>query len=373
LQPLRYDETNVPVIQVQSSSGKYPVSIGSGLLRTVGKHPLVAGRTAFVVTTPRVLGLHGEKLLRGFPSRSKPAVLLVPEGEQQKRLRTVERLASELAQADAHRDALLLGLGGGVIGDITGFLAAIYQRGVDVIQIPTTVLAQVDASVGGKTGVNLPEGKNLIGSFYPPKAVVADVDTLQTLSDREYRAGLFESIKCGILRDAKLFSLMERKHEAILQRDADVLENVIAASVRVKAGIVSRDEHEAGERMLLNFGHTFGHALESALKYKTLLHGEAVAWGMLAALDLSMTLGSLQPEDADRAAALIEAYGPLPRFKLTVDDVLAATARDKKHTQTSQRYILANAIGDAFVAQGVPLEDVRGSVEFLLQYAGGAR
>ncbi len=359
-------------IKVRSAQGTYAVHIGSGLLRGLGKHPLLAGRTCFVVTTPRVLGLHGQQLLAGFSPREKPVVLLVPDGEQSKRLRTVERLASELAAAGSRRDSVLLALGGGVIGDVTGFLAAIYQRGIDFVQIPTTVLAQVDASVGGKTGVNLPEGKNLLGSFHAPIGVFADVATLQTLSDREFRAGLFESIKAGIIRDPRLFRLLESKRDAILQRDAVLLEKAVRYSVTVKAHIVERDEHEAGERMLLNFGHTFGHALETALGYKTLLHGEAVAWGMLAALHLSVQLGSMRQNEADRAAELVRAYGPLPRFHLDISQVVSIAARDKKHTSSAQRYILASAIGSAFVAQGVPLADIRNSFNYILRLAGRA-
>jgi 3-dehydroquinate synthase len=362
----------VQAIQVRSAHGSYPVQIGSNLLRGIGNDPLLAGRACFVVTSPRILGLHGQELLRGFPAARKPTVLLVPDGEIHKRLRTIERLASELAQAGAHRDSLLLAFGGGVVGDITGFLAAIYQRGIDFVQIPTTVLAQVDASVGGKTGVNLPEGKNLLGSFHSPRAVFADITTLQTLSDREFRAGLFECIKCGIIRSPKLFRLLERNRDAVLARHPVLLESIVRASVTVKAQIVQRDEHEASERMLLNFGHTFGHALESALHYKTLLHGEAVAWGMLAALHLSVTLGRLAQQDADRAAGLIGAYGPLPRFTLDEASTVAAAARDKKHTQSAQRYVLASAIGDALVAQGIPARDIRNSFSYILKNAARA-
>jgi 3-dehydroquinate synthase len=359
----------VPVLRIRSSQGVYPVTLGAGLLSKVGRHPLVADRASFLITTPRVFGLYGETVLRSFPRRNQPVVLLVPEGEQHKRLRTVERLASELAELGAHRDALLLALGGGVLGDMTGFLAAIYQRGVDYIQLPTTLLAQVDASVGGKTGVNLPEGKNLVGSFHSPIAVFADTTTLATLSDREFRAGLFECIKSAIIRDPALFRLLESQREKILARDPKVLERVVAATVRVKAKIVQRDEHESGERMLLNFGHTLGHALESALHYKTLLHGEAVAWGMLAALNLSVLTKHLSQTDADRAAAIIRAYGPLPKFSLDADKVLAASARDKKHSSATQRYILATKIGDAKVVPNIPQSEVRRAIRILLQEA----
>jgi 3-dehydroquinate synthase len=359
----------VPVLRIRSSQGVYPVTLGANLLSSIGKHRLMASRPCFLITTPRVFGLHGEALLRSFPRSKRPVVLLVPEGEQHKRLRIIERLASELVELGAHRDALLLALGGGVIGDMTGFLAAIYQRGVDCIQLPTTLLAQVDASIGGKTGVNLPEGKNLVGSFHPPIAVFADTTTLATLSDREFRAGLFECIKSGIIRDPALFRLLESQREKILARDPKVLERVVSATVRVKAKIVERDEHESGERMLLNFGHTIGHALESALHYKTLLHGEAVAWGMLAALNLSVLTKHLSQADAGRASSVIRAYGPLPKFSLAADEVLAAAGRDKKHSAAASRYILATKIGDAKVVSNMPQSEVRQAIRTLLQEA----
>jgi 3-dehydroquinate synthase len=357
---------------VRSSRGSYSVVLGSDLLRKVARHPAVAGRDCFLVTTARVLGLHGEKILSGFSRRERPVVLLVAEGEQHKRLRTVERLARELAAAGARRDALLLAFGGGMVGDIAGFLASIYLRGVEYVQVPTTLLAQVDSSVGGKTGVNLPEGKNLLGSFYPPRAVLADINTLQTLSDREFRGGLFECIKCGIMRSAKLFAYMEANRVAILHRDANALQKVIEQSVRIKARIVARDERESGERMLLNFGHTFGHALETALGYKTLLHGEAVGWGMVTAISLSAKLGGLSAAEATRAAVLIRAYGPLPRFKVTESAVMAAMRGDKKRASSGQRYVLANAIGSGFIAQGVPESESRQAVRELLREAGRA-
>jgi len=359
----------VPLLHIRSSQGIYPVTLGSALLAKIGKYRIVANRACFVITSARVFGLHGESLLRSFPRAQQPVVLLVPEGEPHKRLRTVERLASELANLGAHRDALLLALGGGVIGDMTGFLSAIYQRGVDYIQLPTTLLAQVDASVGGKTGVNLPEGKNLLGSFHPPIAVFTDTATLATLSHREFRSGLFECIKAGIIRDSALFRFLEKNRAAILDRHPRALEKVVAASVRVKARIVERDEHESGERMLLNFGHTIGHALESALHYKTLLHGEAVAWGMLAALELSVLTKNLSRTDADRARALILAYGPLPRFTLDLEVVFAATTRDKKNSRRAQRFVLATSIGDAKVVTNIPPAKIRRTIQLLLKEA----
>jgi 3-dehydroquinate synthase len=354
------------LIKVQSASGPYTVSVGAGLLSRAGTHPLLRDRPCFLVTSPQILGLHGEVLLKSFPRAQRPIVLLVPPGERYKTLATIERLAAELARAGAHRDAMLIALGGGVITDLTGFLAAIYQRGVDYISLPTTLLAQVDAAIGGKTGVNLPEGKNLLGSIHPPRAVLADTTTLATLSPREFRAGLAECIKCALIRDPALLSLLARNLGPISHRDPRLLQRVILASIRVKATIVARDEHESGERMLLNFGHTFAHALESALNYRTLLHGEAVAYGMLAALHLSATCGLLSTDQAAEASSLILAYGRLPGFILSPDEIIAAMSRDKKHTASSQRFILLSSLGHAHVISGLPPSRIRAAVRAML-------
>jgi 3-dehydroquinate synthase len=358
------------VLKVSSAGGAYSVSIGAGLLSSAGSHALIHDRPCFLITSPNILGLHGKALLNSFPRSRRPVVLLVPPGERHKNLSTIERLGNELAESGAHRDAMLLALGGGVVTDITGFLAAVYQRGVDYISLPTTLLAQVDAAIGGKTGVNLTAGKNLIGAIYPPRAVLADTNTLATLSPREFRAGLFECIKCALIRDTALLSLLTRERDAILapasQGDPRLLQRVILASVRVKARIVARDEHESGERMLLNFGHTFAHALESVLNYRTLLHGEAVAYGMLAALHLSAVTGHLPTDVAADASSLILSYGPLPRFNFNPDEIVAAIARDKKHTATSQRFILLSGLGHAEVFSGVPYLNVRAAVRAML-------
>jgi 3-dehydroquinate synthase len=211
----------------------------------------------------------------------------MPDGERSKRLATLEKLAEKLVKQGADRGVTLIALGGGVVGDVTGFLASIYMRGVDVIQAPTTVLAQVDAAIGGKTGVNLASGKNLLGTFHQPRAVLVDPSVLETLPSREYQAGLYESLKCGIIGDPELFKLFEDRRREILDRDPVVIEKVIADSVRLKASVVSADEREGGLRQILNLGHTIGHALEAETRYTQLLHGEAVAWGMIAATHIA--------------------------------------------------------------------------------------
>src|SRR6201996_425341 len=282
----------VHTLPIHTASATYNVLLGEGLLaelplrlRTIfGERP----RRSFVLTSPEIWSLWSRAFLSGFGADApEPAVLLLPAGEHHKRLAALERLAEPLATAGADRSSVLIAFGGGVIGDMGGFLAAIYMRGIDYIQVPTTLLAQVDSSVGGKVAANLQTGKTLVGCFYPPQAVIADISLLHTLPQRELRAGTYESIKAGLIRDAALFRYIESHREALDQGDPASLEKMVAASIRIKAEVVTQDERELGVRMFLNFGHTIGHAIEAASGYRALLHGEAVAWGMLAALHLS--------------------------------------------------------------------------------------
>src|ERR1039458_1831102 len=282
-------------IRVKTSSAKYEVMAGDGLIgslaprieRVVGKLP----RRVFVLTSAAIWGLWGEAFQASFAEA--PIVLFLEPGEKHKTLASVEGLLRQMAQAGGDRGSLLIAFGGGIVGDVGGFVESIFMRGIPYVQVPTTFLAQVDSSVGGKTGVNLPEGKNLVGSFHHPLAVFADIGLLETLPDRELRAGLMESVKAGIIRDRALVRFMEEHAEDVLGRDAKSLEKVIAASIRMKAEVVNSDERESGLRMILNFGHTVGHALEQATGYKTLLHGEAVGWGMVAALYLARERGTI--------------------------------------------------------------------------------
>ncbi len=346
-------------INVSTETAHYPVEIGSALLPQVADRldALTHGRLSagkvkpFVVTSPEILALWGEALLRGFPQR--PPVLLVPAGEAHKRLATVERLAEELSAHGADRDAVLLAFGGGVLGDLTGFLAAIYMRGIRYVQVPTTLLAQVDSSVGGKTGVNLLAGKNLVGAFHHPLAVFADIDTLATLPARELRAGLQESIKAAVIRDRALFHYLDEYQAAVRQGDPEALRHVVAASVRIKAEVVGADEREHGLRMLLNFGHTLGHAIEAATGYTQLLHGEAVAWGMLAALGIAEHRNLVTTEDAQHLRAVLLAYGPLQPFTATAEPLVALTAKDKKHRGGLRSFVLPVGIGAAVVVHDV--------------------
>jgi 3-dehydroquinate synthase len=358
----------VPVIPVNTPSAKYNVTIGANLLRTLNPrlkklNPDKPFRP-FVITSPEIWALWSKPFLASF--KESPTILFLPSGESHKRMSSVESLAQQLATAGADRDGLLLAFGGGVLGDITGFLAAIYMRGIRYVQIPTTFLAQVDSSIGGKTGVNLVAGKNLIGSFHHPQAVFADTNLLGTLPPAQLRAGLQESIKAGIIYDAKLFRFMEENAEAILAGDPTALTRVVAASVRVKADVVSKDEKESGLRMILNFGHTIGHAIEAATNYKQLLHGEAVAWGSIAALNVATARKTIPQKDADRITKLILRYGPLPPFKATAEKLVALTSRDKKNRSGIRSFVLPTAIGKTEIVRNVTEPELLAATESML-------
>ena len=264
---------------------------------------------------------------------------------------------------------MLLAFGGGVLGDLVGFLAAIYMRGIQYVQLPTTLLAQVDSSVGGKTGANLAAGKNLVGSFHHPLAVYADVDTLGTLPTAELRAGLQEAVKAGIIRDRSLFDLLDRERTAILAGDPQLLAKVIARSVRVKAEVVGLDEREGGLRMILNLGHTLGHAIEAATGYTRLLHGEAVGWGMLAALHIGRGRGLVGEADAERMSEVIQAYGPLPPFTALPEQLVGLTARDKKNRGGTRSFVLPCGIGDATVVRDLTEAELLGAAAAICSMA----
>ena len=257
----------------------------------------------------------------------------------------------------------MIALGGGVACDVTGFLASVYMRGVDVIQIPTTVLAQVDAAIGGKTGVNLRSGKNLVGTFHQPRAVLIDPAVLATLPSREYRAGLYESLKCGIIGDSALFELFERRRREILDREPGVMEEVIARSARLKASVVSADEREGGLRQVLNLGHTIGHALEAETRYTQLLHGEAVAWGMIAATNIAVAIGKLEAMAGERIANAVRGLGRLPKMKFKVAGVLKRLHSDKKTRRGVVHFVLPREIGKVEIVADVPLEVVQWAAE----------
>ena len=357
-------------IPVKTTSAEYPVYVGRGLFVQLPRRiRLEKNSRLFVVTSPEIWSLWGQQFLSALASLGGPTVLFLPAGERYKRLSEVERLSGELASAGADRSSLLIAFGGGIVGDLGGFLAAIYMRGINYLQIPTTLLSQVDSSVGGKTGVNLTAGKNLIGCFHHPRAVFADIEVLQTLPERELRAGLFESVKAGIIRDAALFRFMEQNAEAILRREPAALERVITASIRMKAGVVAIDERESGLRMILNFGHTLGHAIEAATGYKSLLHGEAIAWGMLAALHVAAARGTVTPEQASRMEQTVLAYGPLTTFRSSAEKLLDAAGRDKKNRAGRRRFVLPQGIGDAVVVEDVTDAELMDAAGWVLDRA----
>jgi 3-dehydroquinate synthase len=344
---------------------------GSGLVETLAKRiERIAGklpRRVFVVTSPDIWALWGETFLGSFAEA--PIVLFLEPGEKHKTLANAGKLARQMAGAGGDRGSLVICFGGGIVGDVGGFLASMYMRGIPCIQVPTTFLSQVDSSVGGKTGVNLPEGKNLVGAFHHPLAVFADIGVLGTLPDRELRAGLMESVKAGIIRDRTLVRFMEEQADPVLGRDPNALEKVIAASIRMKAGVVNRDERENGLRMILNFGHTVGHALEQATGYKLLLHGEAVGWGMIAALFLAGRRGTITRAHFDRLQNLVYQYGPLPVLKLKPRRILASTHADKKNVGGVRRFVLPVGIGDAGVVEDVTVGELEAAVRYMLAQA----
>jgi 3-dehydroquinate synthase len=362
-------------IPVKTSTAEYPVIVGRGLFTEIPRRMRLdrAPRRVFVLTSPEIWSLWGRQLLAALPGAAAPTALFLPAGERYKRMAQVERLATEMAEAGADRSSVLIAFGGGIVGDVGGFLAAIYMRGIDYVQVPTTLLAQVDSSVGGKTGVNLTAGKNLAGSFHHPRAVFADIDVLQTLPESELRAGLFESVKAGIIRDAPLFRFMEHNAEAILRREPAALERVIGASIRMKAGVVAIDERESGLRMILNFGHTLGHAIEAATGYRRLLHGEAIAWGMLAALRIALQRGTVAEDQVERIETTIAAYGPLPPFRTTTDKLLDAAGRDKKNRAGKRRFVLPKGIGDAVVVEDVTGAEMEAAARWVLDRARSSK
>lgn len=361
-------------VPLKTPSAAYDIYIGTGLFTTLSLRlrSLTPGRSPrlFVVSSPEIWRLWSEPVLASFAAGPLPTPLLLPAGETYKRLASVERLAEQLASAGADRDSLLLALGGGIVGDITGFLAAIYMRGLDFVQLPTTLLAQVDSSIGGKTGVNLRVGKNLVGSFHHPLAVLADTDTLTTLPPRELRAGLQEAIKAGIIRSPRLFQFLEKNSEAILDaahpQHTAAITRVLVASVRIKAKVVGLDERESGVRMILNFGHTLGHAIETATGYRQLLHGEAVAWGSVAATHLALARGVISRADSTRIEQTIFRYGPLPRFNATARKIVELTATDKKDRGSNRFFILPTAIGKVEIVRDVTGSELLGAAESML-------
>jgi len=341
-------------VSIDLGARSYPIHVGAGLLGNRRMLRAHVPRRAMVVTDERVAPLYLERTLAALGDTPTAHVIL-PEGEAHKHITTLERVYEALLRERFDRGTTIVALGGGVVGDIAGFAAASYQRGVDFVQVPTTLLAQVDSSVGGKTGVNHALGKNMIGAFHQPVAVIADTDTLDTLADRELSAGLAEVIKYGLIVDAAFLQWLEGHVGALLDREPGALAHAIRRSCEIKAGLVEEDERERGRRALLNLGHTFGHAIEAATGYGTWLHGEAVAAGTVMALDLSVRLGLVDDALAERAIALLERAGlPVaPPPELDPETFLDYMRRDKKVSDGELRLVLVDGVGSARVTADI--------------------
>ena len=352
-------------VTVDLGPRSYSIHIGSGLLAESSLWTPHLGNGQVMLVTNTVLAPRYLAPLHAALGDRRADTLILPDGETTKTLATAERIWDALLAARCGRDATLIALGGGVIGDLTGFAAACYQRGIDFIQMPTTLLAQVDSSVGGKTGVNHLRGKNMIGAFHQPRCVIADLDTLRTLPKRELRAGLAEVIKYGLIADAPFFDWLETNLDALLNRDPRALTHAIAVSCRTKAAIVAADERESGVRALLNLGHTFGHAIETGMGYGAWLHGEAVATGMLMAADLSARLGQLAPGEVDRVQTLLTRAG-LPvqaPASLNAGRFLELMAVDKKVQAGQLRLVLLRGIGQGELRADVDSRPLRALLE----------
>ena len=335
-------------ITVSLGDRSYPIIVGNGLLGgAFDLSEFVTGDDCLIVSNVTVAPLYGDRILANLPGKQTTKIEL-PDGEAHKSVATMQTILDKLVESGANRDTTVIALGGGVVGDITGFAAACYMRGVSFIQVPTTLLAQVDSSVGGKTGVNHPEGKNLIGAFHQPRVVMIDTDTLTTLPDRELQAGMAEVIKHGAISDIEFFNWLEENMQGLLDKEPAALAHAIQRSCEIKAGVVAEDEREAGRRAILNFGHTFGHAIEHCLGYGECLHGEAVAIGMIMAAELS----GIAESDVLRLRSVIAAAGlPVAPPAIAAEDWMRAMGMDKKVKQKKLRFVLLQALGYARVTE----------------------
>lgn len=350
-------------MRVELGERSYDILIGKGLLSQAAEHlrPLKLGKRGVIVTDTNVESRYAGAVCDALAKDGCTAeVLSVPAGEASKSLRQANRLFEKLPSLGLDRHSFLIALGGGVVGDLAGYVAACYLRGIALVQIPTSLLAQVDSSVGGKTGVNLPQGKNLIGAFYQPKLVLADTDTLGTLPERELRSGFAEVIKHGAIRDAAFFEWLEREYKQVLALDPDAVAHVVRRCCEIKAEVVSADERESGLRAILNLGHTVGHAMEALSEYVGLLHGEAIAMGMCCAARLSVKRTGLSEAEAKRLCDLIAASGLPTRLgdSFQLEELLAATRLDKKARDGKLRFVLLKRLGEATISDAVTDADI---------------
>jgi 3-dehydroquinate synthase len=349
-------------LKIELADRSYEILIGQDFLSRSSKilGEVLKPSRIVVVTHPSIRSLYGDRLVSSFvQDKISTDIIEVPEGERSKSLQQAEKIYDRLMEINSDRKTLLVALGGGVIGDLTGFVAATYQRGIPFMQVPTTLLSQVDSSVGGKTAVNHPRGKNMIGAFYQPCLVLIDLATLKTLPDNEFRAGLAEIIKHGVITDPELFQYLEDHVDQIQKKDPDCLEHIITTSCAIKAKVVERDERESHYRMILNFGHTFGHAVESLTGYSTFIHGEAVAMGMVKAADLSVLTGRCSEEVAKRIVKLLDRFGLPTRLPdLEPRAMVESMQRDKKTIHKKLRFVLIKEIGSVEIVDTVSEEDV---------------
>jgi 3-dehydroquinate synthase len=351
----------MPSYTVKTPDREYQAHVAPGIIERAADYIPEKVSRVFVVTNDDVWRHQGARLEKGL-ARVPFEKLVLPAGEPNKRLAPLEALACQMIDLGADRQSLIIAFGGGIVTDMGGFLAAMFMRGIPVIQIPTTLLAQVDAAVGGKTGVNLANGKNLIGAFHQPLAVLVDPAVTETLPEREYRAGLYEVIKHGIIASEPLFRLMTQRRDQVLAKCTPEVTEIIAESVRIKAEVVSADEKENGLRRILNFGHTFGHALEAETRYERFLHGEAVAWGMKAATHLASIEGMLA--DSEEIIHAIESYGPIPTLNgLSVDALQKRLTADKKTVHGKVHFVLPVAVGKVEVVSGIDPRNVTIAME----------
>ncbi len=359
-------------LTVNLKERSYRVVVGGGALARSGDILYRQGfRTApVIVANGTVLRLHGDRLLGALRGAFGPSPLIrIPDGERYKNHQTLLKIYDGLFRARADRRSWILAFGGGVTGDIAGFAAATFMRGIRFVMVPTTLLSQVDSSIGGKTGINVPQGKNLVGAFYQPSAVIADTGVLETLPGRQLRSGLFEVLKCGAIRSRPLLDYIDRRLPDILDRHPGALEHIIVAAAGIKADVVALDETEGGLRMILNYGHTIGHAIEAAGGYRRFTHGEAVAWGMIAALGYGRELGVLGAEETGRLNRLIRKAGRLPAVGgLGPEEVWRALLRDKKFGGGDVRMVLLRGLGEGAVFNGI---DARSLRRFLGRFLGG--
>jgi 3-dehydroquinate synthase len=355
--------------RVETPQRVYDAIVERGCLARISEFlPAKAGK-AFVITTADVWDLHGAHVSKALAAR-KHEVLFFPGGEPRKRMAEVEALAERMVECRGDRSSVVVAFGGGIVTDMAGFLAAIFMRGIPVIQIPTTLLAQVDAAIGGKTGANLVSGKNLIGAFHQPLVVLIDPQVLPTLPEREYRAGLYEIIKCGVIRDPELFDVLAKKSKQVFAQDPATVDEIISGAVRIKAEVVTADEREGDLRRILNFGHTIGHALEAETQYERFLHGEAVAFGMHAATTLAELTGHLPTADAAAIHDVVRQYGPIPSLDgIPAEHLLSRLGADKKTVQGKVHFVLPVKIGDVAIVSGIENRLILESIESALGQA----